>query len=113
MNAIKKALLFFTLATLLSTGGMIFVEPWIISENIEGVGVSPRQWIGYALLAVAILSNVVATVFLVRMRGWKFIDVNLWRKVIGVTAGVLQASLLMLISYMVSTVAAQLIVQPF
>jgi hypothetical protein len=113
MSALKKAVLFFTLATLLSTVGMIFLEPWIISENIEGVGVSSRQWFGYTLVAAAILSNVVATVFLVHLRGWQLTGVNLWKKVIAVTAGLVQATLLLLISYTVSIVAAQWIVQPF
>lgn len=113
MTSMKKALLFFTLATMLSTVGMIFLKPWIITENIDGVAISPGQYLGYVLLVLAFLANLATTVMLLRMRAWQWQGIKLWRKWIALTAGLVPLAIFNLLAYLIAAALAQMIAQPF
>ncbi len=106
----KKFVLLFALSIVFSTCGMILLEPWLILEAVDGVSISRRHLFGYALMGATALANIATATQFGRMRGWQFGGATPWRKFLGVGAGLVLATTLFLISYLVGSVVAQLIV---
>ncbi len=107
----KKFVLLFALAMVLSTCGMILLEPWLILEAVDGAGISRRHLVGYVLIGATALANIATAMQFGQLRGWQFGGATAdWRKLLGVGAGLVLAMALFLISYLVGSVVAQLIV---
>ena len=102
----------FVLATALSTCGMILLEPWVISEAIDGAGIPLRYLFGYALIAMTALANGATAILVARVRGWQFTGAKPLRKFSSAAAGLALATALFLISCTIGSFSAQLIVQP-
>ena len=107
----KKIAFLFALAMVFSTCGLILLEPWLILEAVDGAGISRRHLFGYVLMGATALANIATTTQFGRMRGGQFGGATPWRKFLGVGAGVVLATALFLISYLVGSVVAQLIVR--
>ena len=108
----KKPALLFLLATVLGTGGMILLQPWVIAEAIEGTGIPPSHFLGYALIAATGITNIAIAILFARFRGWQFYGAKPGRKLFSAAAGLALATALFLISCTVGSVVAQLIMQP-
>ena len=107
----KKIVLLFALAMEFSTCGLILLEPWLILEAVDGVGISRRHLFGYALMGATALANIATAIQFGRMLGWQFGGATPWHKLLDVSAVGVLATALFLIAYLGGSVVAQLIVQ--
>lgn len=111
MNNICKASLFFGLGIVLNTGALLLLQPWVIVESVVGSEMPVRQIWGYGLLVATLLANLLAAIQFCRWRGWQFTGVSSVKKVTGVVAGLVLASILFAISYTCASIFGQLLAQ--